>query len=152
MAKRKKHHSKRTHRRRRMGGIGGGSIAQDAITTLGFIAGHIGGGMMQKHMTSLNPKITSGLQLVGGFMLKRRAHGHFMEGLSFGLIGAGAMGLSQEFHVISGIDNMINGVDGEMQGGEQRLLTEGEMQGLANEHIMRGMANEPNLGRISYVG
>jgi hypothetical protein len=145
MAKRKKTHHKKTTHRRRVGAIHAGGIMGDLMSTAGFIVGHIGGGMIQRN-ASFNPKLISGAELVGGFMLKRHAKGPFFEGLSWGIIGAGSVGLAHSMHVISGVEDYMNGISNELSGAE-------EMQGIANEHMLNGMANEYSLnGVLGYAG
>ncbi len=142
MAKKKKKHT--THRRsprRRMSGLGHG-MGNDLMEVLGLVFGNVGATIVQRQATSINPKLVSGFELVGGYMLKKRSHSPFMQGISLGLMSAGAIGLTHQLGMIRGVEDFVNGLgDGDMSG------YEAEMRGLSNEHysVMNGLSNESSM-------
>jgi hypothetical protein len=146
MAKKKK---KPAHRsRRRMSGINSKGIMHDLMEAGGFVLGQIGGAMIQRQVAT-NPKIIAGVELVAGHMVRRHAKGPLMSGIGWGVFGAGAMGLAQGFHVISGIENMMSGLDNESQG----YIEEGT-SGFNNETTLHGFPNETSLhglGQMSFM-
>lgn len=135
MAKRrKKHHAPR--RRRRMSGISAHGIQGDLMEAAGVVVGSVLGTVIQRQMTSMNPKIVSGIQLVGGIMIKRHAKSPLMSGAGWGLMGAGAIGLTHEVGLIHGVEDFVSGY----------LESAHDMRGLPNESYMGGLSNEAHVG------
>jgi hypothetical protein len=137
MAKRrKKHHAPRW--RRRMSGISAHGIQGDLMEAAGVVLGSVAGTVIQRQFTSMNPKVVSGVQLVAGIMLKRHAKSPIMSGAGWGLMGAGAIGLTHEVGLIHGVEDFVSGY----------LQSEHEMQGISNESYMGGISNEDHVGDI----
>lgn len=137
MAKKKKTTKHRTtRRRRRVSGLGSG-LDHDGMEVLGLIAGNVASVVAQRQMTSISPKIVSGAQLVGGFMLKKHAKSPFMSGVGYGLMSAGAIGLTHDFGILHGVEEFVNGIAG---GGSTYLETT-DMSGLNNNQTMTGLGN-----------
>ena len=132
----KKHHTtKRTHRSPRRMGATPGELNRDMMQVAGILAVTLGGGMIKRQLTAVNPKIISAAELVAGFMLKRTAQSGFMEGLSWGLIGDGAITLTHETGIIRGLDDLVSGVsDGDY------------MMGMRNDQYIGGVRNDQYIG------
>jgi hypothetical protein len=140
MARRKKTHRK-THRRRRIGSAGGG-IGNDAMQAVGLVAGSVAATVMQRTLSSMDSKIVSGGQIVAGFLLKKHGKSPFMEGMGWGVMGAGAIGLTHEVGLIHGINDMVSGLmNPGMDEYEYNPYAEREMRGLGNGQRVAGMNN-----------
>jgi hypothetical protein len=139
MAKRKKshHHTRASKRRRRVSGITHG-LGGDMMEVVGLVAGNIAGTVIQRQLTTISPKLISGGQLVGGYLIKKKMHGNFMQGVGLGLMSAGAIGLTHEFGVIRGVEDFVNGIDDGINGS---YLDYDQMHGLSNENSMSGLNN-----------
>lgn len=145
MAKRKKHH-KVHHRRRRVSGVHSG-LGGDLMEVIGLVAGSVAATIAQRQLTSMNPKLVSAAELVGGHMLKKHAKSPLMTGIGFGLMSAGAIGLTHEFGVIHGVEDFVSGLyDGEMSG-----YLDTEMSGFRNDQFIGGLANEEHIGNMESV-
>jgi len=135
----KKHHTtKRTHRTPRRMGAMPGEITNDLMQVAGILTVAVGANMIKKQLNAVNPKIISAAELVAGFMLKRTAHTGFMQGLSWGLIGDGAITLTQQSGIIRGLDDLVSGIS---DGGEY-------MQGIRNDQYIAGLRNDEYMGAI----
>jgi hypothetical protein len=133
----KKHHTtKRTHRSPRRMGAAPGELNRDVMQVAGILAAAVGGGMIKRQLTAVNPKIISAAELVAGFMLKRTASSGFMEGLSWGLIGDGAITLTHETGIIRGLDDLVSGIS---DNGEY-------MMGIRNDQLIGGVRNDQYIG------
>lgn len=131
MAKKKKSASK--PRRRRVGSVGSG-IAGGAMEAGGLVLGSVLSAVAQRQLTSVNPRIVSVLQLAGGYFLKNAAKTPLMRGVGYGAMAAGAMSLTHSVGLISGIEEMVNGIanDGYVAGGEEIYLNDGASAGGLN--------------------
>lgn len=138
MAKKRKK-SKTTYRRRSRVGAVSGKIGHEAMELAGLVAGNVAAVVIQKQAMSLNPKIVAGLQIVGGYMLKKHTSSPLMSGISYGLMSAGAIAFTHEIGLINGIEETVSGL---YNGGvyTQELDTS-EMQGISNGNTMSGMSN-----------
>jgi len=135
----KKHHTtKRTHRRPRRMGAAPGELNRDMMQVAGILAVAVGAGMVKRQLTAVNPKIISAAELLAGFMLKRSANSGFMEGVSWGLIGDGAITLTHETGILRGLDDLVSGIS---DGGEY-------MQGIRNDQYIAGVRNDQYLGAM----
>lgn len=143
MAKRRKKHVTHRRRHRRMSGIGHSS---DIMEVLGLVAGSVVATVAQRQFTSMNPKLISGGELVGGHLLKKHSHSPFMTGVGFGLMSAGAIGLTHEFGIIHGVEDFVSGLyDGQMIDGYEQ-----DMQGLGNDnYVLNGLSNEAHVGDMN---
>jgi len=126
MARRKKTKKHRTHHRRRMGAIHTGGMMNDAMGLVGLLAGTVVATSAQRQMTSLNPKIVSGLEVVGGLMLKHHFPSPFMQGMGWGIAGGGTIGLAHEVGMIHGLDGICDSLFN--RGGGQRQIPGGNQQ------------------------
>ncbi len=133
MAKRKKTTKHRPHRRRRMSGVGAG-LGHDAMEAVGLVAGSVLATVAQRQLTTMSPKLVAGAEVIAGIMLKRHANSPFMSGVGWGVMGAGAIGIAHDFHVIAGVEDFVNGISG---GGTY----ETDMRGLGNESYVAGLHN-----------
>lgn len=99
--------SKKHHGGRRVGAVNTGGWEQDIMESIGNVAGQLAATAVQRMGHNLDPKIVSGVELVGGVMIKRHFDHPFMKGVGWGINGAGGMGLASEFGVIKGIDEVV---------------------------------------------
>jgi hypothetical protein len=145
MAKRrKKQHTSRRRSRRRMSGITAG-FGSDVMEIIGLVAGSVAATVAQRQLTSVNAKLISAGEIVGGHMLKKHGKSPFMVGVGFGLMSAGAIGLTHELGVIHGVEDFVSG----MYGGE--MTSQHELSGFRNNQFigeagMAGLANEAHVG------
>jgi hypothetical protein len=142
MAHRKKSKSKKHSRRRRIGATGG-RLQGDAMQVVGVVAGSVAATVMQRSLSSLDPKVVSAGQLVGGFLIKNNAKTPLMEGIGWGVLGAGAIGLTHEVGLIKGIDDMVAGM---MNPGMEDYY---EDMGNYGGYNMRGINNSSRVAGIS---
>ena len=137
MRKHRKHHTTKRRvsgtRRHKMGAAG--DFTTDAMQVGGILVAAIGGTMIARSFAAVNPKIVSAAEMIGGFMIKRSAVSPFMEGLGWGLIGAGAVSLSHEFGIISGLDDLVSGM-----GGNDMI------EGIRNDQFISGVRNDAYIG------
>lgn len=145
MAKRKKRTTTRSHRRRRRVGAAGGGLGNEVMEVVGLVVGNVGATIMQRQATTLNPKMISGAQIVGGFVLKKHATSPFMQGISYGLMSAGAIGLTHEVGLIHGVEEMVSG----MYNGGYMVEAGDDMRGLRNDQYIGGLANESHVGDLN---
>lgn len=139
MAKRKAKKTATTKRQyRRVGAIKKPGL-DDAMEAVGLVLSSIGGTIIQRQFTSINPKIVSVMQLAGGYFLKS-SNQPLIRGMGWGLVGTGAIGLTHQLGVINGIEDMVSGM---YQDGYQ--LEAGDMQGIRNESYVAGIANESRI-------
>ena len=139
MAKKKNKKAHHTPRRRRMGAAGHHTdILNDAYQVGGVIVAAIAGTMIEGKTESINPKILSGVELVGGFMLKNHAKHPFMTGLGWGFIGMGAVHGAKEFGIIRGLDDLVSGV------GDTHFIEEGQY-GIRNNQHIAGIRNDQHV-------
>lgn len=162
MAHKKKNKLSRHHHRPRVRRMGapGGSIMGDAEMLVGLMGGSVLATAAQKHMTSFDPKIVSGLQVVGGIMLKNRFGGSIMQGVGYGVAGAGAIGLAHEFGVMRGIDEFVQSTfspfPAQMPQGHETVMIPGSsvppmampMAGLYNENLVSGLDNDAMMSGL----
>ncbi len=141
MAKRKAKKKTTHHRRRRVSGMGSG-FGHEAMEVVGLVVGNIGSVIMQKQMTSMNPKIVSGGQLVGGFLLKKHAKSPLMSGIAYGLMSAGAIGLTHEVGIIHGVEEFVSGMMGATY--EEEIETS-NMRGIRNSDTVSGVRNSDTV-------
>ena len=123
---------------RRISGISS-SLGHEAMEVLGLVAGNVGATIMQRQATTLNPKIVSGGQIVVGYFVKKHAKAPFMSGVGYGLMSAGAIGLTHEIGIIHGVEDFVSG----LYGGQTYVETETEMpmRGISNHDTMSGISN-----------
>lgn len=153
MAKRKKAHHKPTRRRsRRMSGIGTGKLGEGLMEAVGLVAGSIVATVMQRQLTSINPKIVSGGQLLGAIMLRPHAKTPLMQGVAYGIMSAGAIGITHELGVIHGIDDLVSGCTGgggsyELDPGDPRDMRRRMHSGHHHygHHHMNGFSNSDRI-------
>jgi len=158
MAKRKTHHKRHIgkvrHHRRHISGVSAHDMSQDAITLVGLVAGTVVATAAQRQMTSFSPKIVSGLEIVAGIFVKGKYPSPFMQGLGYGIAGAGAIGIAHEFGVIQGVDSMCNQLFDRMIPGQyqeqpvqiQRVSGDmSDVSGIQNEDTMSGISNFDTL-------
>jgi hypothetical protein len=69
----------------------------------GLAAGVFVAGMVQKSLTTLDPKLTGGGLLAGGLLLSAKAKSPLMAGLGMGIAAKGANSLLTGFGLINGI-------------------------------------------------
>lgn len=96
------------HHGRRVGAIKHEGLMSDAMSLVGLVGGTVVATAVQRHMTSISPKIISGIQIVGGIMLKSHFPSPLMQGVGWGVASAGAIGVASEFGVIHGIDQICD--------------------------------------------
>lgn len=138
MAKKKKKTTRRTHRRRRMGAVASHGLGADVMEVAGLVAGSVVGTIAQRQFASVNPKIISAGQLAVGFYLKNHSTHPFMRGVGWGTLGAGAIGLTHEFGVIHGLEDMVSDL---WSGGEYYEQIPAGNGGFANSMHVAGFAN-----------
>jgi hypothetical protein len=104
MAKRhKKHHSSR----RRVGAVSRKTnVSALAMKAAGLAGGVFVAGMVQKAASSLDPKISGGIMLVGGLYLSAKAKSPILEGVGAGIAAKGANSLMTSFGLINGIGSL----------------------------------------------
>lgn len=149
MAKRRKKSHRTTHRRRRMSGVGSG-VGHELQELIGLVAGNIAATIVQRQATTINPKIVSILEMGGGYMLKKHAHTPLMTGFAYGLMSAGAIGLTHEVGLIHGVEDFVNGL------GDGGYIESEHMHGLGNESYsvggsVGGLGNEEHVGAMDFV-
>lgn len=118
-----KHHKPKKHGRR-VGGLNKHALMDDAMGLLGLAAGQIASTTLQRQMTSMNHKVVGGIQIVGGMMLKHHSKGHFMQGLGWGIAGAGTIGVAHDIGLIHGVDTLCDQVFNRSMspGGPQNMI------------------------------
>jgi hypothetical protein len=138
MAKRKAKKAATKRQYRRVGAIKKPGL-DDAMEAVGLVLSSIGGTIIQRQFTTINPKIVSVMQLAGGYFLKS-SNQPLIRGMGWGLVGTGAIGLTHQLGVINGIEDMVSGMyqDGYM-------MDTNEMQGIQNESFVAGIANESRI-------
>lgn len=136
MARRKKHHAPKRRRHRRMGSVSTGFMS-DIEEAGGIVFGSVLAASLQRHVHAVPQKIMSAGQVLGGFMLRKKATGPIMRGISYGFIATGSMGLVHEFGVIHGIDDLVAG----MYDGDMGLMEDTEMRGIDNRDFVAGIDN-----------
>ena len=142
MAKRKhKPAKRRTHHRRRIGAVSHGSLMGTAETLLGLVGGSMVATVMQRQFTSVNPKIISAGQIVAGIFLTRKPS-PIVQGIGWGVAGAGAIGLSHEVGLIHGVEDMVSGM---LQGDYNANLNAPEGETMYRGNMMNGMDNDTYL-------
>lgn len=138
MAKRKKgtkHHTGR----RRMGAVPG-RFQNTLMEVAGLIAASVGGTVMQRQLTAVNPKVVSAGQLVAGYMIHDNKH-PFLRGAGYGLLGTGAIGLTHELGMIHGLEDLVSG----LYGGEDYISLPAGQSGIANQQYVAGIDNRQHL-------
>lgn len=149
MAKKKKHHTtKRRSPRRRMGATHG-AFGNDIMEVVGLVAASVGGTVIQRQMTSLNPKIVSAGEIAVGFYLKNHGTSPFMRGLGWGLLSTGSIGLTHEVGLIHGMEDLVSGMwNGGMIEG---TATEHELGqgGIRNNQYVSGIRNNQHIGDMA---
>ncbi len=140
MAKRKKKTTHRTHRRRRMSGLGSG-MGHDLQEAAGLVLGSVAATIMQRQLTTVNPKLVSGGQVLLGIMLKRHAKSPIMAGAGWGIMGAGAIGLTHEVGLIHGVEDFVNGIGMGAMASDSQMI-----EGLSNEQSVSGFRNDMYVG------
>lgn len=146
MARRKKHHKKHTTRRRRVSGFGSG-LGHEAMEAVGLVAGGVASVVIQKQISSVNPKIAAGGTLVAGVLIKKHSKSPFMTGFGYGMMATGAVGLAHDFHLIAGVEEFVSGLTN-----SQFVSSEREgMRGIDNESHLTGFPNSPySVGAYDY--
>lgn len=140
MAKRKKSKKAPVRRRRRMSGIGSG-LGHEAMEAVGLVAANIGGVIMQRQLTSVNPKIVSGAQIIVGYLIKKHAKSPLMSGVGWGMMSAGSVGLVHEVGIIHGVEDFVSG----LYGGGSSYEVDMPMRGLTNSSVMSGLNNSSTV-------
>lgn len=153
MAKRKKTTKRHTtHRRRRMGSAGSAGIMHTVQEAIGVVIGSVAATVAQRSF-KVNPKILAAVEVFGGVQIKNHAHSPLMAGIGWGVLSAGAIGFAHDFHIISGVEDFINGIDNDMSGGyEDQSYVQG---GIGNEYYVNGFNNEQMVAGAaggSYMG
>lgn len=144
-AKKKAAPKKRGAPRRRMGAVPG-HIKDDAMEVAGLIAASVGGTILQRQLTGMNPKLVSGAQAAVGYMFHRNAH-PFMRGVGWGLLGTGAIGLTHEVGLIHGLEDLVSGL---YSGSEIMLPAGGDGQGgFDNRAYVSGLDNRSYVGDMN---
>lgn len=169
MAKRKKAHHKPTRRRsRRMSGLGSQGLSEGLMEAAGLVVGSIVATVMQRQLTAVNPKLVSGGQLVGAILMRQHAKTPLMQGVVYGIMSAGSIGLVHEVGIIHGIDNLVSGCGN--GGGYERDLDPGDprddrrhgmhsgqhhmhqghhyMHGISNDDRISGFGNNHRISMI----
>jgi hypothetical protein len=153
MAKHKKTTRRRTStpRRRRIGGVGTHGFTGDFMEVVGLVAGTVAGTIAQRQLTHVNPKLIAAGEIAVGFALKKHTGHHpFMNGVGWGVLSSGAIGLAHDFRVISGVEDFINGIDNQTTTG---YIEEHQMHGITNERYVSGISNDYSMnGAVSYMG
>lgn len=140
MARRKKHHTKhRTHRRHRMGGVASHGFTADLMEIGGLVAGSVLATVAQRQLTSINPKVISAGEIAVGYYLKNHATSPLMRGVGWGMLSAGAIGLTHEVGLIHGLEDMVSG----LYGGETY------MDGISNSQHVNSFGGISNSQRIA---
>jgi hypothetical protein len=105
----KRRSPRRRSRRRRVGGIMNQSKVMKA---LGAIAGVIATGVINDQVAKMknadgtpkvDPKILAVAEVVLGFMLPNFVKGDIVEGIGYGMIGAGGVNAAKGFGLITGV-------------------------------------------------
>lgn len=105
--KKKARKAPKRHHRRRIGAVHhGGDMMHDGMELVGIVVGSVLATSIQRHATSMNPKLISAAEIVGGMFLKHRATSPIVQGIGYGIAGAGAIGIASEFNVIHGVDSL----------------------------------------------
>lgn len=99
--------SKRHHHKGKMGAIDQASLTHEAMVLIGLSFGQIGASVIQKNMPNLNQKIVGLIDIVGGITLKNIFPSSFMNGLGYGIAGAGVMSLAHDSGVIHGVEEVV---------------------------------------------
>lgn len=103
MARKRKHHHV-TRRRRSVGAAAG--MTGLLMNAAGIAGGVFAGGLVGKTLSTLDPKITGGVLLVGGVFLAKKSSNPLMTGLGYGLAAKGANNLLTSFGVITGMGSV----------------------------------------------
>lgn len=101
MARKRKKHSTRRRSRRRGSMLGATGSAVTGI--LSVVAGAVAGRFIQSKLTTVNPKIVAGGQIVAGVLLPRFVKNEFVKGIGVGMIANGGVETLKAFGVLSGI-------------------------------------------------
>ena len=110
MAKRrKKHHTTHHRRRRRMGAVVSHGLTANVMEVGGVVAGSVLATIAQRQLSTINPKVISAGEIAVGFYLKQSPH-PFTRGVGWGVLGAGAIGLTHEVGLIHGLEDMVSGL------------------------------------------
>lgn len=142
MAKKKKHYTTKRHapRRRRVGAASHHGLMNDAMEVGGLVAGSLLATMVQRHATSMNPKLISAGEIAVGYYLKTHSTHPAMRGLGWGMLGAGAIGLTHEVGLIHGLDDMVSGL---YSGGMTESIN--MPAGLNNSSYVNGISNSNRI-------
>lgn len=97
--KRKKSTRRRSRRRGSMLGATGSAVTN----ILSVVAGAVAGRFIQSKLTTVNPKIVAGGQIVAGVLLPRFVKNEFVKGIGVGMIANGGVETLKAFGVLSGI-------------------------------------------------
>lgn len=137
MARKKKvtHHKRTTHRRR-VGAVHSAGLMHSAEILLGLVAGGVINTGIQRQLHSVNPKIISVVQMVGGMWLTRKAS-PIIQGFGFGTAGAGAINLTHEMGLLNGVEDMMSGMFGQK---DNYFIPEAQ-GGLDNGRMVNGIDN-----------
>ena len=142
MAKAKKSKTKKTsHRGRRVSGVLGAN-KNDAMEAVGLVAGSMIAAVAQRQMTSINPKIVAGAQIIGGIMIKNHAKSPLMKGIGYGLLSTGSLAIVHEVGIIKGVEDFVSG----MTDGDVGYIDESQA-GISNDYYstVNGISNEGSL-------
>lgn len=153
MAKRNKKSAPR--RRRRVGAIGGGL---DTQLLIGVAAGAVVGRLVSgKFLANMDPKISSGIQLAAGVFLSMQK-APIVKGAGLGMIGSGAVGLSQSLKLIAGVAGTYNqlapvdqvaSINGNKWAGLNYL---GNPQGSPQPSVISGLGNPEGSPELAVIG
>lgn len=132
--KAKRHTPKRRTGVRRMGAVH--SDHGTVMELVGLVVASVAGTVAQKQLSSMNPKIVSGIELAGGVYLKRHGNSPFMQGLAYGLMGTGIIGLTHEFGLIRGLDDLVSGINDD------------GMNGFENQRYVAGIRNDQHIAAV----
>lgn len=153
MAK-KKHNKKKGGGRRRVSGLPSkSSMSHTGQQLIGLVVGSVATKVVQNRLPNLNAKLVDGILIGIGVIGIHKTKHPIIQGISWGMAGAGAVGLAKATRLISGVDDLMSGIlDGgsDMSGSGQ--FFEREISGLSNADVVSGLGGLSNADLVSGVG
>lgn len=122
------------------------NLSNDLMEVLGLVAASVGGTVIQRQLTSLNPKIISAGEIAVGFYLKNHGDSAFTRGLGWGLLSTGSIGLTHEVGLIHGMEDLVSGMFHGGGGGHYQELQ--DMSGIRNNQYVGGIRNDQYVGNM----
>ena len=136
--KRKHKHQRRSHRGGRIGAVGSRDLEGKVVALAGVVIGSSVAAVMQRNLTSVNPKLLAVGQMIGGMWATGKVS-PLIQGIGWGVAGAGALNLTHEVGLIHGLDDLVSGTYQALPAGGGYMIA--PMSGISNDSRMSGIDN-----------